>query len=351
MAQKTGSLLKAARWVHFAPAVLLMLGACSSKSTHGREVPAAGGSNAGGTLNDGGGAPGGGGAAGGGGTGGSGGSASGGGGSAGAGAGGSAGAGAAAGAGGSAGAGAAAGGSGSAGAAGSGATAGAGGSNTHSLATTQNKYATIIDNPSLSIVGDLTIELWIRPTLPGAGSHGRVILSKWLAGTANQRSYLIVLRPGSTPQFEFWISPDGQLPTGFLKHAHTPTVNQWTHLATTFEAATGTSRLYIAGSLVTQQTFPAITQIHDGNAALHIGRGEPSVAMDEWEGQLDEVRIWNVIRSANEIMSNMSQHISPTTPGLVGYWRLDNSLTDATPNGNHLAPVGAPSFDKLTPFN
>jgi hypothetical protein len=43
------------------------------------------------------------------------------------------------------------------------------------------------------------------------------------------------------------------------------------------------------------------------------------------EGRMDETRIWNVTRTQAEIQDNMNRTIPGSTPGLVAYWRLDES--------------------------
>ena len=48
--------------------------------------------------------------------------------------------------------------------------------------------------------------------------------------------------------------------------------------------------------------------------------------MDEEEAlfdRLDELRIWNIVRSESEIRFDMSRRLIGDEPGLVGYWRLD----------------------------
>jgi hypothetical protein len=40
---------------------------------------------------------------------------------------------------------------------------------------------------------------------------------------------------------------------------------------------------------------------------------------------IDEVRLWNDVRSDSEILNNMNKTVDPTSDGLVGYWKLDES--------------------------
>ena len=60
-------------------------------------------------------------------------------------------------------------------------------------------------------------------------------------------------------------------------------------------------------------------------------------------GTIDEVRIWNIARSAGDIQDSMVAKLSGEETGLVGYWPFENSTKDATNN----TVIGAE--DKKTP--
>jgi hypothetical protein len=64
-----------------------------------------------------------------------------------------------------------------------------------------------------------------------------------------------------------------------------------------------------------------------------------------FNGAIDEVRFWDVARTASEISGNMNAEIDGATASLRGYWRLnENSGTvanDQTVNSSHLAISGA----------
>lgn len=55
-------------------------------------------------------------------------------------------------------------------------------------------------------------------------------------------------------------------------------------------------------------------------------------------GEICEVRIWNVVRTQEEIYKNMYD-VDPQTPGLCAYWKFNdgkghNTAKDFTGNGN-----------------
>jgi hypothetical protein len=56
-------------------------------------------------------------------------------------------------------------------------------------------------------------------------------------------------------------------------------------------------------------------------------------------GTIDDVRVWNVARTEQEIRDNMHRSLQGNEPGLIGYWRFDEGqgqiVQDMTSNQNH----------------
>jgi len=79
-----------------------------------------------------------------------------------------------------------------------------------------------------------------------------------------------------------------------------------------------------------------------GNALpLEIGRNG-SGAGKYFQGKLDDVRIWNVVRSATEIAANYRQELASSPTGLIAEWTFNegNGNTAADRAGNHAAALG-----------
>lgn len=97
----------------------------------------------------------------------------------------------------------------------------------------------------------------------------------------------------------------------------------WHHAAGTV-GPTG-QHLYVDGVL--RQSAATIVSSAFDEAQLTVGFGYigPVGEMRYFEGELDELRLWNVVRTAEEIAANRSGPIDPAASGLFGYWRLDES--------------------------
>ena len=67
-----------------------------------------------------------------------------------------------------------------------------------------------------------------------------------------------------------------------------------------------------------------------------------------FHGTIDEIRIWNVVRTETEIQADMYREIPGNEPGLVGYWRFNegsgNITLDQTSNNNDGSLQGGPTW-------
>ena len=73
-----------------------------------------------------------------------------------------------------------------------------------------------------------------------------------------------------------------------------------------------------------------------GNQYFHIGYSYASGR--ELDGMISECRIWNLVRSPEEISLNQYE-VDPASAGLIGYWKFDegqgSTITDYTSYGNN----------------
>lgn len=111
--------------------------------------------------------------------------------------------------------------------------------------------------------------------------------------------------------------------------------NKWYHIAMTYDSSDGKIIFYING----HKEFEGTKQLHNINLTsgdgFYIGRSyEDSRYLC---GNICEVRIWNVVRTQEEIAKN-PYSVDPTSEGLVAYWKMDdmsgNTVKDYTGNGN-----------------
>lgn len=126
------------------------------------------------------------------------------------------------------------------------------------------------------------------------------------------------------------------------------TPNEWTHIAVVGNSIDHSISIYINENLALKKTV-------DGAYWKPLNLGQPYVGFSgkptnfyigfsyeagrEWDGEISEVRIWNVARTEEEVTSiNYMYEVDPTSVGLVAYWKFDegegSSIHDYTENGN-----------------
>jgi len=118
--------------------------------------------------------------------------------------------------------------------------------------------------------------------------------------------------------------------------AKTPVfLNQWFHVAASYEKtgdATAQTNIYING--VKESTLELTKLMNYSLKPLYIGEGT------EWtnrrfKGEMADARIWNVVRTPEEIAANMAAaSLAGTEAGLVGNWKMNEgqglNVADAT---------------------
>jgi Concanavalin A-like lectin/glucanases superfamily/Domain of unknown function (DUF4983) len=204
-------------------------------------------------------------------------------------------------------------------------------------------YLTIPNNPALNMTTAFTLEAWIKADSWSLNSWGNVIISKdgWGSGEAGY-----TLRCGANGTASFMLGTT----TSWKEVLSTPQMiaGQWYHLAGTFDGAR--LSLYINGvaSGTTLYNGVALASTYD----LAIGRiTYTSGGTRNFDGQIDEVRIWNTALSPATIQNNLTKKVTATHPNyanLVGYWKMDEgtgaTVADSGPNNLTGTRMGAPAW-------
>ena len=98
--------------------------------------------------------------------------------------------------------------------------------------------------------------------------------------------------------------------------------------------------------LVNGQKVPTSDEFYgdfDGYGAQQFNFGymldEVDLWQDQLQGSVDEIRVWNEVRTAEQINDNMQRSLAGNEAYLQGYWRFDvgsgNTVMDQTGNGNN----------------
>jgi hypothetical protein len=122
----------------------------------------------------------------------------------------------------------------------------------------------------------------------------------------------------------------------------TPTLATWYHLAVTKNTDTGEVKFYVDG--VQQGSTQTIAAEVGPACSADFEIGRTSTPAFHLDGYIDEVRVWDRVRTIDEISANRLRQI-PKQSGLVGYWKMnDAGGDDASGNGTNLTDVGTVSY-------
>ncbi len=112
-------------------------------------------------------------------------------------------------------------------------------------------------------------------------------------------------------------------------------LNRWHHIAGVIDCATRNMILYLDGRIVARATYG--NRIHQSRLPLRIGWcHESDFQYGYFHGMIDEVRIWNIVRTQDEIRQKIRKPLKNDEKGLVGYWTFDDATAnDHSPSKNH----------------
>lgn len=194
-------------------------------------------------------------------------------------------------------------------------------------------------SPTLVPGGGITVEAWVSYNA-ALGTGWRFPTIVRMDPTPNTGSYFLRVEAGNTlsNRLRWWVgTTNGTFAIDWFFPAGT--LANWTHLAATYDGSA--LRIFANGVQVVQGLGTGA--LLNTNGALRIGGGDLTVVGGEtWNGELDELRVWPVARSAAAIASTMNMHLS-TIPGEVSTWNFDGTALDSS-GSNHGAATGTAAF-------
>jgi hypothetical protein len=112
----------------------------------------------------------------------------------------------------------------------------------------------------------------------------------------------------------------------------------WHHVAFAFNSGvTNGSKLYINGNPVFTFTYNLVTN----ESPINVGAGHfrESPPSQNFNGIIDQVRVWNTVRTDTEILANYTRCLSGTEPELVMLWHFEegnssSAVADLSGNSN-----------------
>lgn len=166
-------------------------------------------------------------------------------------------------------------------------------------------------------VNSLTLEAWVRPTNI---TSDRGIMDR---DHGSGRQFQFRVSSGKL-QFIYWTVASGANPV-FVTGATTLTVNTTYHVAATYDAATGTGRVYVNGvqdasttAAVSNLAASASKPFAVGNS--YGGGGAPSPTSGPFLGTIDEAAIYGTALSAARILAHYNTGVTAAPTNDLWVW-------------------------------
>lgn len=204
-----------------------------------------------------------------------------------------------------------------------------------------NDHVTIPDDNALDLTNTFTIEAWVNPDVVSAGVYGRM-LAKSNAFALGFNNSVIRFTTYNVKDYDLSYT----IPTG-----------TWTHIALSLDG-NNDAIFYVNGINVGEitGTSPASTNTNP----LILGTSTYS-GVEDYDGKMDEIRIWSDVRTPAEIITFKDRALDGDEANLVAYYRFDQqanasntTLFDYSGNAhNGTLTTMDPANDWITsnPFN
>ncbi|MCX6250866.1 MAG: right-handed parallel beta-helix repeat-containing protein [Bacteroidetes bacterium] len=163
--------------------------------------------------------------------------------------------------------------------------------------------------------GALTVEAWVYPT---------------------DLDYNEFIYHGDNGEFQMgfnntnmWFGVKLSNHNWYSASAPSPELNTWQHVCGVWVSG-GLLKLYVNGNLIQSVPTPPALQLFDPGSGYLPSFGALNRQGNFFHGKLDEIRIWNVARTTQQIRENMHLTLADGVSGLIGYWQFNDGSGNFT---------------------
>ncbi|NOQ28325.1 MAG: T9SS type A sorting domain-containing protein [Bacteroidales bacterium] len=204
---------------------------------------------------------------------------------------------------------------------------------------------TVADDATLNPTDALTVEVWIKADKWEDAIHEGTIIGKQVGEP--DRGYCLTAAVNGTAEFSVSINESWEKATT----DEIMVIGTWYHLAGVYDGST--VKIYVNGVL---QSTTEVTGTHSVATGTDLYIGEnPTWGGRNFEGTIDDIRIWNIARTETEISDYYEVALIGTEIGLVSYWTLNEgtgiTVADTTSNTNDGTLTGMEENDWVPSFN
>lgn len=201
------------------------------------------------------------------------------------------------------------------------------------------EFLTVASDDDLDLMGNFTIEFWFDAD-NWAGGGSTAILANTPSGVVGYKIFCQINGAGCFFQEDGTTNYIGTFDAG---------TDTWYHMAWVFDG-TNLKEFVASTSETTHGTYHSATYSPaHGASTENFQIGDMN---NDYNGQIDEVRVWSVARTSGQLDSNFKNELCGTETGLIAYYRFENDASDSqinigaknlTENGTIDYPSSSPS--------
>lgn len=183
------------------------------------------------------------------------------------------------------------------------------------------QYVEVPSYPAINLgLSSFTLEAWIKTASPQIVSYPQILSKR---GT-DQDGFLLGLFDDGKPfvQINGWNFHSSITPDLRDNACHQISVTKQLNQI----------KFYIDGVLRETVSGVPSSLSASSTANLRIGHDIPNIGNTSFKGTIDEVRIWNLARTATDIANTGKVRITGAEQGLVGYWRINEGQGQVVKN-------------------
>ena len=219
--------------------------------------------------------------------------------------------------------------------------------------STDGNYATVLPNIPQLNTASFSWEAWVRPTAEGTGNAQCPVMN-YTPIDGPRSGWVIWQRASNAGSGTFgWnlrlYSGNGTNRTIDINTGNGAggyTVNQWQHLAVTFDESTQTAVFYVNGAAVATQTASAGNYLPNTNTVIPALGGFANGTDNPFEGDMDEVAFYSSVLSPAQVTAHYANgtSASPAMPyqdlitshNPVAYYRMNEAEKATVSNAGTL---------------
>lgn len=226
------------------------------------------------------------------------------------------------------------------------------------LATTTTYYVSAVDQINTSLAFDgtndyialnssysapisqITVEAWVKTTVTGVN-----IYDNWSILDFDRSDYFDLYVRGNDGEVEFSTASVSGVVDDFYTSGHAVNDGTWHHIAAQYD---GTDKVIFVDGVEAARKVNVYSGANIGKTGVtrygFIGDGSEASTFNGtrnnyyFKGEIDEVRIWNTVRTETEINTNKSACLVGNETGLQLYYKMDETtgttITDEVGGAN-----------------